>query len=209
MAADLKDLLLVVPCKDTQFTLRGGLSRPEAIGIRPVTHDMIVHSGRDPGVRTTGADLANLRRAQFRHALLVFDHEGCGEEECLPEEMQQQIEKKLKPVWGENARVVVVNPEVDVWLWGSDNSLAEVLSWPSEEGGIREWLKAQGWQFSAEGKPIRPKEALEQLLEVLKEPRSASLYEKVAKKLSMQKCSDGAFQRTLGILRQWFPRTNK
>ena len=204
MAAELKDLLIVVPCKNTQFTLRGGLSRPEAIGIRAVSYEIVVHSNRDPGVRTTGAALANLRRAQFQHALLVFDHEGCGAEENTPDELQQQIEAELQPVWGESARVVVINPEVDVWLWGSDNALAGVLSWPSDKGGIREWLTAQGWQFGQKGKPVRPKEAFEKLREIHKQPRSSSLYETIAGKLSLKNCSDGAFQRIAEILRQWF-----
>lgn len=66
---------------------------------------------------------------------------------------------------------IVIDPEVDVWIWGADNALREVLQWPLE-GSIRAWLQSQGFAFGADDKPERPKEALEAMVPVHRQPRS-------------------------------------
>lgn len=200
----MKDLLLIVPDKNTHFALRGALARPKAMGIQEITFDFAVHPHRDSGVRISGAAIAGLRRSQFLHAVLLFDHEGCGDENTSPEAMQDSIEAQLTPKWGANARTVVISPEVDVWLWGSDNALAEVLRW-KEDVPIRNWLIEHGWTFDEDGKPNRPKEAFEKLREVHGRPRSSSLYEEIAGKISLRHCTDPAFVRLRTILAGWFP----
>jgi len=200
----MQDLLLVVPDKNTHFALRGALARPEALGTRTITHRFDVHPHRDSGVRITGAAMANLQRAQFSHALLIFDHEGCGDEGKTPGELEAELEGKLRPVWDDAGRVVVIHPEVDVWLWGGDNTLAEVLRWPLSQG-IRPWLTEREWKFDERGKPRRPKEAFEKLREVHGIPRSSSLYEEIASRLSLRRCADASFQRLREILCDWFP----
>jgi hypothetical protein len=200
----MQDLLLVVPDKNTHFALRGALARPEALGTRAIAHRFDVHPHRDSGVRTTGAALANLRRPQFRHALLIFDREGCGDEAKTLAELEAAVEATLRPAWGDDARAIVIHPEVDVWLWGADNTLAEVLRWPAAQG-IRTWLTERGWRFDANGKPERSKEAFEKLREVHGIPRSSSLYEAIASRLSLRRCADASFQRLRETLCGWFP----
>jgi hypothetical protein len=204
----MKDLLLIVPDKNTQAALKGALPRYQALGIRQISFDFLVHSGRDGGVRTTGVAMANLKRRQFNHLLLVFDHEGSGAEDQSADQLTDMLLTQLKPTWGDFAQVVVVEPEVDVWMWGSDNLLAEMLKW-SENHGIREWLTRQfGFEFDAEGKPSRPKEALERVLWQQDEPRSSSLYEKLAMRISLTKCSDPAFKHLAQTLKNWFGNAN-
>lgn len=199
-----KSLLLLVPDKNTQFALNGALGRPEALGIDKITFEVLVHSGRDGGVRTSGAALAALKRKQFSHLLMVFDHEGCGAEDRSVNDLIVDIEDSLKPVWQNEACVVVIEPEVDIWMWGNDNVLAELLTW-KESLSIREWLKAAGFTFNALDKPERPKECMEAILKHLKEPRSSSLYAKIASKISLNRCSDPAFKRLKDALQRWFP----
>ncbi len=59
----MKDLILVVADKNMHFALRGALNRPEALGIRPITVEFLVHPGRDGGVRKGGAELLALKRS--------------------------------------------------------------------------------------------------------------------------------------------------
>jgi len=200
-----KDLLLLVPDKNTHFALKGALPRHESMGIRPITFDFLVHSGRDGGVRTTGAALAALKRKQFRHLLMIFDHEGSGAEKTSSADLIEELEKKLEPAWGNEARVIVIEPEVDIWMWGGDNVLAQVLKW-DEDQGIREWLRSEGFGFDQNDKPVRPKESLEALLKLQKEPRSSSLYERIASRLSLARCKDPSFIRLQKTLQHWFPK---
>jgi hypothetical protein len=201
----MKDLLLLVPDKNTQFALKGALVRHEALGIHPIEFDFLVHSGRDGGVRSNGATLAALKRNQFKHLLMIFDHEGSGAESKSASELIHDLELQLDRHWGSNAHVIVIEPEVDVWMWGSDNVLSQLLKWTSEIS-IREWLQSKGYKTDENDKPLRPKEALEEVLKLLKEPRSSSLYEKIALRLSLPRCKDPAFVRLIKILQIWFPK---
>ena len=200
----MKDLVMLVADKNMQFTLQGALSRPKALGIREITFEFRTHMGRDGGVRTSGAEALALESRRFTHALLVLDHEGSGAREA-PLDLEQQLDQQLGARWGENAKAIVISPELDAWLWGNDNLLAEVFQWPSGEPPIRDWLHARKFEFGDNRKPLRPKEALEALRPIHRLPRSSALYRKVAERISLPRCTDPAFLRMAETLRRWFP----
>lgn len=56
----------------------------------------------------------------------------------------------------------------------------------------------------ANGKPTRPKEAMEYALKLARKPRSASIYLDLASKVSL-KASEAAFDRFRTTLQTWFP----
>ena len=107
--------------------------------------------------------------------------------------------------WAKHGKAIVIEPEVDVWLWGSDNKLREILNWPLP-GSIRDWLRGQGFQFTNDGKPLRPKEALDAMRAVHKQPRSSAMYEKVTRQISLKRCGDAAFVRLRMQLKAWFEK---
>lgn len=199
----MQDLVILVADKNAQFALQGALFRPAALGIRPLTFAFRTHPGRDGGVRTTGADVLAGEVQRFGHALMVMDHEGCGQSDTPAEVLEGQLDVQLQRVWGARGKAIVIDPEVDAWVWGSDNALRTALDWPLE-GGIREWLQARGFEFSADGKPLRPKEALDAMRTIHKQPRSSALYQEITGKISLQRCTDGAFRRLRAQLAEWF-----
>ncbi len=198
----MKDLLLLVADKSMQFSLQGGLDRPQSLGIRPITFDFRQHPGRDGGARTSGARILALERQRFSHALLVLDHEGNGSG-MTPEELEQRLDEELAATWSGNAKAIVIAPELDVWMWGSDNLLSEILKWREVEP-MRSWLSSRGFIFDVNRKPLRPKEALEALLLICKRPRSAALYQEIARRISLIRCTDPAFLRLHAQLKKWF-----
>lgn len=200
----MQDLVVLVADKNMQFALQGALGRPQALGIRPLTYEFRSHMGRDGGVRTTGADVLARETTRFSHALMLLDFEGCGQENDDPLTLEKQLDQKLNTAWGDRAKTIVIAPEVDVWLWGNDNALGEILHWPQEDS-IRDWLREKGFAFGADGKPIRPKEALDAMRPVHKQPRSSAMYEKVTERISLQNCTDSAFIRLRTQLEFWFP----
>jgi hypothetical protein len=101
-------------------------------------------------------------------------------------------------------KAIVIEPECDIWIWGSDNSLAEAIGWESQIG-IRDWLLGKGFEFDMANKPLRPKEAIEAVLRVNKTPRSSSLYKRITSKISLGNCRDRAFLRLKDTLQIWFP----
>ncbi|MGB8338060.1 MAG: hypothetical protein WCD07_03295 [Burkholderiales bacterium] len=200
-----KDLVLLVPDKNTEGALKGALERHRALGIREITFDFRTHEGRDGGVRTNGVETVCAERHRFEHALMVFDFEGCGENQGRTREgLEADLSKKLKAMWGIKSEVVVINPEVDIWMWGSNDSLARVLRW-QESDTIRTWLGTKNFTFGDAQKPHRPKEAIESIFRHLKIPRSSAIYQDIAGKISLQNCIDTAFVRMRNQLQQWFP----
>lgn len=199
----MKDLVLLVADKNAHFALKGALERPDALGIRPVTFDFIVHPEHDPGVLKTGPDIVGLARQRFSHALLVMDFEGSGSaDDALA--LESRLDSRLQAAWQHRAKAIVIEPEVDVWMWGSDNAIRDAVEWP-HSGSIREWLGLNGFEFQANDKPLRPKESLEAVLKEANQPRSSALYQQIASKISLRRCTDSAFHRLRQQLIHWFP----
>lgn len=198
------DLVVLVADKNMQFALQGALGRHQAMGIRPISYEFRSHMGRDGGVRSTGADVLARETTRFSHAFMLLDYEGCGQESDNPLTLEAQLDLRLRAAWGDRAKAIVIVPEVDIWLWGSDNALRETLQWP-RDGSIRDWLRDKGFEFNADDKPLRPKEALDSMRSVHKQPRSSATYEKVIQRISLQNCTDSAFMRLRTQLQSWFP----
>lgn len=200
----MQDLVVLVADKNMQFALQGALGRPHAMGVRPFTYEFRVHMGRDGGVRTTGADVLAREATRFSHALMLLDFEGCGQELDNSLVVEAQLDEKLRSVWMGRAKAIVIVPEVDAWIWGNDDVLRDVLHWP-QDGAIRAWLRDKGFEFNADDKPVRPKEALDAMRPIHKQARSSATYEKVTKRISLQNCTDLAFVRLRTQLQSWFP----
>jgi hypothetical protein len=120
--------------------------------------------------------------------------------------LERALDEQLAGAWGDNAKAIVIAPELDAWMWGSDNKLAELLQWPHSES-IREWLACRGFDFHPNGKPVRPKESLEAILPVCRLPRSSAIYQRIATNISLNRCEDPAFHRLRDQLQLWFPRS--
>lgn len=200
----MKDLVLLVADKNMQFALKGILARPEALGIRMIDFEFRTHMGRDGGARTSGPETLAMERGRFSHAVLMFDLEGSGADTDDALALEHELDSRLARQWSDCGKAIVIAPELDVWVWGADNALREVLDWPLD-GPIREWLMAKGYTFCSNGKPARPKEALEALVPVHRQPRSSALYEQIASRISLKRCHDGAFIRLRDQLQAWFP----
>lgn len=167
------DLLVLVPDKNTEFAVAGAITRHAAFGIRPINCTIRVEPGRDGGVRVRGAQLLAVERNRFDCALMILDYEGSGTT-LSPLALESELDAALAQSWGPQGKAIVIEPEVDVWMWGAETHLQEVVGWTAELP-IRAWLESQGSDFMVNGKPQRPKEALQRLFEEAGLPRSALL----------------------------------
>ena len=199
----MRDLLVLVPDKNTEYVVKGALRRTEALGIRPIDFQIVVDPGRDGGVRRRGVQILRVERLRFGHALLIFDHEGSGAEGTPAHALEDQMDLLLSASWNDQAKSIVIEPEVDVWLWGAESHIRHVVAWPSPPG-VREWLQGRGFLFTATGKPVRPKEATEAVFRQRQVPRSSAAYESIARRVSLKRCEDAAFLRLKDTLQRWF-----
>ena len=193
--------------RSIEEALRGLLSRPKAIGIRPIEFETHAHPRRDPGCyQQAHAFLAPLRR-QYRHAIVVFDRHGCGTSEPVAA-IEGHVRVSLQGSgWGPNSDVIVIDPELEVWVWSDSPKVDEALQWSGRKPRLRPWLEGRGVWSPGHPKPPDPKAAVRLALREVKIPPSASIYGKLARSVSVERCADPAFGRLRERLRTWFPAT--
>jgi hypothetical protein len=199
------DLVILTADKNTKLGLQGLLTRPARLGIRDIESTIFVHPKRDPGVLRQCHEFLReiLRQAEF--ALVIFDREGCGSEEPRTA-LEATVEKKLaQNGWEARSAAVVIEPELEAWVWGEYAQVGDMLGWQQHGEGLRQWLIQEGFLQPPLLKPGRPKEALDRALRILKRPRSSSIYRDLATGVSFNGCTDPAFQKLKQTLQNWFP----
>lgn len=207
----LKDIVLWVADTDAKAALCALLTRPPALGIRNITADVFVHPEHDPGVFLRAEDLLRRFLKSHRYAMAVFDREGSGREALSPQQLEEDLEERLRRSgWGNRARAVAIDPELEAWVWSGSPQVAHALGW-SDPGELHRWLTAHEFldRCAPQGtKPCRPKEAMEAALHQARVPRSSAIYAELARRVSVARCGDRAFCRLRDTLRRWFPATH-
>jgi hypothetical protein len=200
-----KDLIVLVADKNMEYTLKGVLSRPPALGIRPITFDVNVHIERDPGCFQSGPNFLRGLVNRYQQALVVFDREGSGQEYQTREALENDLEQRLAAAgWQQRAAAIVIDPELDVWIWSDSPHVDRILGWANRQPDLRTYLRVHDWWPTARLKPDRPKEAVEQALRIVKKPRSSAVYLQLAETVSFQRCNDAAFLKLKASLQRWF-----
>lgn len=189
-----------------EAALRGILARAEALKIRSITWEFFVHPEHDPGCFLRGQELLLAQQNRFAHALVMFDRQGCGQERRLRTDLESDVEKRLHDSgWGNRAAAVCLDPELECWVWSDSPEVAVALGWAGHQPTLRPWLAEQGLWSSGSTKPPDPKKAVLAALREVRKPKSAAIYQRLAERVSFQRCSDQSFQRFCQILRTWFP----
>lgn len=202
-----KDLVVLAADKDLEHALKGLLPRAPALDIRPITFDVFVHPRHDAACARQGvAFLSNLSE-RYAHGLLMFDHEGSGKEQESARAVQEALNREFAgSSWGGRARAIVLSPELEAWIWSDSPHVDDVAGWKDRRPPLRRWLIDQRLLRDGETKPQRPKEAFLAALHEARVARSASLYGRMAEKVSVRRCADESFQALRRTLQNWFPR---
>ena len=202
----MKNCIFLVADKDMEFSIKGILTRVKTIGMSQISYDINVHPQHDPGCRTSGTSWLRNFSTQYKQCFLVFDYEGSGENNLSAEDLEKQLEEQLI-TFGWNAgtaHVLVINPELENWVWAQSQHLADLLDL-SDMNSVKEWLERENFTILDNQKPERPKEAFELRLEQIREPRSSALCKELASKVSFKNCTDRSFQKLIEILQNTFP----
>ncbi len=206
-AGDKGDIVILVPDKDWESGITSLLTlRPVALRIRPLVHEILVHSGHDAGIVKDGPELLRVYARRFRYGVILFDAEGSGIDATRVGEFRAALGKRLSSVgFGSKQRVFVVVPELENWVWGNYNLVAEIIGRPPGRVNLETWLSRNGYLPHAAIKPYPPKNAFLEYLRAVKKPRSSSWYGVLASRLSVEECADPSFIEFRETLRNWFP----
>jgi len=201
------DLVVLVPGKDEEQALTGLLtSRTGSLSIRQPAFRILRHPRRDNGCYREADQVLQPLQAQARHALVVFDHEGSGQEGVAPHDLAAEVKGRLtRSGWGDRCEAVVIVPELEAWVWSESPHLGKTLGWSGRKPNLREWLRERGSWPAGKAKPPRPKEAVEAATRAVRLPRSSAIYRQLAENVSIERCQDASFLQLVAILRRWFP----
>jgi hypothetical protein len=205
-AQSQKDLIVLTADKNMEFAVKGVLTRYRSLGIREIAADFRVHPENDPGCLIRGHDFLKPFSNQYQHALILLDREGSGGERETRETLETRIEGNLaQAAWGDRAAAIVIDPELEMWIWSDSPHVEFILGWHGKELDLRSWLLSRRYLDEGNIKPSRPKEALEDALRTARKPRSSSLYFQLAEKVSLERCVDQSFVKLKNTLQKWFP----
>lgn len=119
--------------------------------------------------------------------------------------LEQEVERRLSSSgWEDRAAAVVIDPELEIWVWNDSPHVEAVLGWDTGTSSLRDWLRQKGWLAEGTSKPTQPKRAVEEALRISRKPRSSAIYQQLAQRVSIDRCVDPSFVRLRQILTRWF-----
>lgn len=165
----------------------------------------VVSGNTDGGLHIRGHEILRPYLRSHRHAMVVLDQEFGG---LLPAaEVRRDILTNLyRCGWPlGSVDVVVIEPELETWIWQRDNPHVAAAFGYRKETPIEVWLSHQGVWPPEALKPDQPKRAAELTLRLTRPGPPIVVYRKVAEKISVRHCADAAFHQFRASLGTWFP----
>jgi len=202
----MKDLVVLVADGQAKAAMVSVLARHESLGIRPLSFDVFPHPNKDPGVLRASQEFLRPLLREYSYTIVLFDFQGCGQEKYKPGQLEIDVlDRLVTNGWRDRAHVIVLDPELEAWVWSRSPVIASLLGWSSYRH-LRNWLIGQGFEDPGTIKPKDPKGAMEAALEKSRLPRSASIFQQIASKVDFSACEDASFRSLVRVLREWFPR---
>jgi hypothetical protein len=203
----MRDLVVLAADKLAAQSVEGLLGRTPSLQIRAVSYDIAVHPQHDPGCLGQSPGLLAVYLKTHSHALVVFDREGSGQEQSTRQELEAQVEGQLaRAGWEGKSAVIVIDPELENWVWSNSPHVATALGWRDTTKDVRQWLVEEEYlPVATQMKPARPKEAMDAVLRHVRKPHSSAIFREIARKVSLERCPDPAFVKLRQTLHGWFP----
>lgn len=199
------DLVVVVADGGIEQAIRGILDRPAALGIRPLIGlEFPKFKPLDGGAFAKGHEIAALYRDTHTHALVVFDLAFDRPAGTSAQKLEADLDARLSEVWGPRARCIVIEPELEAWVWSDSPHVATELGWDSL-ANLRRFLEGHGLWTPGTAKPADPKEAYLRAIRAKRIQQSNATFRQLAGRVSVSRCQDRAFNRLVQTLREWFP----
>lgn len=201
------ELVVLVADLDIEQAVKGLLDRrTEALRIRRVRHKLVrdTMAGHDGGTfKRANSVLEPFSSDAACRALVLFDRAWDGAPSNDAKCLAADVEQRLAPTWGDRARCVVLDPEIEVWVFSDSPHVDRTLGFAEEQ--LRPWLRDRGLWRDGQPKPSDPKTAVREALRRSGVKPSAALFHELASKVGLERCTDPSFSSFVETLRTWFP----
>lgn len=209
-----KELVVLAADLDAENALRGILQRWQSLGIRELRDgngfEIFRHPQRDAGCRSDADAFLKSFVHTYGHALVVFDHHGCGWEDRPAEKVETDLERRLSRAgWNARCAVIVIAPELEAWVWSDSPHVDTELGWAGDHPTLREWMISERLLASNTIKPVDPKTAMERAMRQARKPISPHVFARLAETVGLNRCKDRAFLKLQAVLRGWFSDMQK
>lgn len=205
MTHNKSDLIILVADKDIEQALSALLTRSANLGIKNVNFNISIHPRHDPGVYNEAESFLRLFLNDYKFALVVLDYEGSGQEALSPEQLETNIEAKLKKNgWENRTRAIAIAPEIEGWALCDYRQLGEIIEWNNSKETIEEWLIKKDFILNNESPCLKPKDAFEAILKAIRRPKSSAIFKEIALSYDFRRCRDRSFCKLLSTLQEWF-----
>jgi hypothetical protein len=206
----MRDAIFLVADGSMEQLLRGFFGRPafhRALGCASFafdpSRDLIVAPGRDPQVHRLAQELLRPYRGTHARAVVLLDAAWAGSPG--PAAIHEHVSRHLRASWTQSA-VIVLDPELEAWVWQDNPHVAMALGAPAE---FRQILAVSGHWPLGSAKPADPKAALEHLRARHRTDRSKAVFNRLAARISVKGCTDPAFHQLRDTLLDWFPEETR
>ena len=102
--------------------------------------------------------------------------------------------------WADRTKAIVIDPELEVWVWGDLVQTSGILGWGQDVANLRRHLSSRGLWEPCDRKPSDPKGAMRTAMECAapgrRRKRSARIFHEIADSAAVDHCQDPAFKRT-------------
>ncbi len=120
----MSDLLLHVADGDAEAFMKGLLSRHDSLNIKNIRVSIRRNPNRDSGVFQNAHELCRLESRTHEKIMVLFDYHGCGRDNWKPQEVCDDLQKRLNSCGMENSTVILLVPELERWLWHTPQAIA-------------------------------------------------------------------------------------
>jgi len=201
----MKDLIVLAADKSMKLVVDALLGRAIHLRLRTISLDAVTHPESDPGVRLHAHNFLRSQLRNYTYAVAMCDRSGSGGENLSRERIEERIEDGLHANgWENRAVAIVIDPELENWMWGDWNATSDALRWVDTQS-LREWLIEQDHLALAFAKPKDPKRALECAAKCSGKRWSSSIHQQIATRARIDRCIDPAFLKLRSALQNWFP----
>ncbi len=198
------DLIVLTADLDMKLTAETLIGHPKKLSIRTVKFHVRTHERRDPGCRTEAATYLLNFTNRYHYALVIFDRDGCGSP-APRDQIQREVEHALhRNGWPDRAKAIVIEPELEAWIWTSSPETATTLGC-SSLSELRTMLEHHDLCPPGSRKPQDPKAAMKFICRQNGIRHSATLFRNIASRATSRHCQDPAFLEFRQTLQAWFP----